>query len=282
MERERYFDDHAPIGIGDRRHEDRQMLYPRMLLHLGDMLVSQAERIDTCGRRPVGALELGDHRFAATRIARDRVDRDRPVDRDQPRAQQRADERQEAGRIAAGIADAHGLGDGRSLARFQLGKAIGPPLCDAVRSGGVDHAGVRIVDQPDSLACRIVGKAEDDEVGVVERFRTRAGILAPVLVEGDQLDVHAPGEPLAYFEAGRPDRAIDEDADAHGAGRTSESAFTYPTRPCSSAIPQALSPASSRTSKITWGWRIAITLEFASGPSRNATSIATSIGIGDA
>jgi hypothetical protein len=41
----------------------------RVLLHLGDMLVGEAEAIGAERGRRGAALELGDHRLAAARIA---------------------------------------------------------------------------------------------------------------------------------------------------------------------------------------------------------------------
>ena len=41
VKRQRDFDDHPAIGVGDRGLEDRRMLDPRMLEHLGDMLVRE-------------------------------------------------------------------------------------------------------------------------------------------------------------------------------------------------------------------------------------------------
>ena len=63
-----------------------------------------------------------------------------------------------------------------------------------------------IVDQRDRFARGVVGQAEDDEIGVVERLaRAPSASLRRVVVERDQRDVVAPGQPLADLEPGRAD-----------------------------------------------------------------------------
>jgi hypothetical protein len=51
--------------------------------------------------------------------------------------------------------------------------------------GGVDHLDRRVIDQRDRFAGRVVGQAENDQIGAVEQFRpggrSRARICRPVV-----------------------------------------------------------------------------------------------------
>jgi hypothetical protein len=64
--------------------------------------------------------------------------------------------------------------------------------------------------QRDRFACGVVGQAEDREICLVERFGSGGGILAPRLVERDQREFAASGEPVGDLQPGRPYRAIDK------------------------------------------------------------------------
>ena len=70
--------------------------------------------------------KLGDHRLAAARIAAHRVDGDGIVRRHQARIDQRPQQRNAAGRIAAGIGDLPRGADLVGLVRRELRKAVGP------------------------------------------------------------------------------------------------------------------------------------------------------------
>jgi hypothetical protein len=73
-----------------------------------------------------------------------------------------------------------------------------------------------IVDQLDRLARGIVGQAEDDEIRGIERLGARARILAPRVIERDQRDLVAPGEPFANLKPGGARRTVDEHRRGHG------------------------------------------------------------------
>lgn len=223
-------DQHAAIGSRHRRLEDRRMDDAGVLGHLGHMLVREVEAI-VAERgagviRRVRILELGDHRLAAARIARDRVDGQRMVVRHQACADQRADEREEAGGIAARIGNSRRLGDLGRLAGLQFGKAIGPAIGHAMRARGVDHADLGGPDHLHRLARGVIGQAKDHEVRRIERILALRGVLAVLVAQDDLLDPVAAVEPLADFQARGAHGAVDEDPNRHAAGRSSIAAGT--------------------------------------------------------
>jgi hypothetical protein len=61
-----------------------------------------------------------------------------------------------------------------------------------MRGRCVDDAGAVIADHRHRFARRIVGQAEDHEIGVVQRFAPRGGILAARVVERDQREFARP------------------------------------------------------------------------------------------
>ena len=66
------------------------------------------------------------------------------------------------------------------LARGHLGKAIDPAFGDAVRRRRVDHPRGVVLDQRDAFLGRIVGQAEDRDVGGVEEALALGEVLALV------------------------------------------------------------------------------------------------------
>ena len=86
----------------DRRHEDRPARQPAIKLRLRQVLVLELQRIEFEGRAAVVLVRL-DHRPAAAGVAADRVDGDRVVGRDDAGIDQRTDQADRAGGIAAGI-----------------------------------------------------------------------------------------------------------------------------------------------------------------------------------
>ena len=190
-----------------------------MALHLRHMLVRQPQRIGAKRRAtlPIIALEFGNHRLATAGIAGGSVNIQRPVMRDQASPNQRPHQRQKARWVTARIADTQGLRDRGLLPRLQLGEAVGPVLCRTKRRRRVDYPRVRRTDQRHRLTRGGVGKAEDHEIGFVQRFAPRLGVLAARFVELDQREICAPGQPLANFQAGRSGGAIDEQPRAHAA-----------------------------------------------------------------
>ena len=140
VEMQRHRDQHALPEIADGRHEDRPPLQPRIDLQLRQVLVLEAEPVKLEGRRGAGLIGL-DHALAAAGIARDGVDGDRMVRRDQPGIDERAQQRDAAGRVAARIRDAVGIGDLLGMAGLEFGEAIDPARRDAMGGRGIDDLG---------------------------------------------------------------------------------------------------------------------------------------------
>jgi hypothetical protein len=99
----------------------------------------EAERFDV--RRLLVDL---DQLLAAAGIARDAEHRGRRVRPHDAGIDQRAQDGDGAGRIAAGIADALGGEQLGAVRLVELGEAIDPAVGDTVRGAGVDHAGVGV------------------------------------------------------------------------------------------------------------------------------------------
>ena len=130
----------------------------------------EAERVEFEIRRHAAFIGF-DHRLAAAAIARDGIDRDRKIGRDQPRIDERTQQRDRAGRIAAGIGDAARGGDLLLLACGELGKAIGPAGGDAMGARCIEKARARLAHRRDErrrLLCRFVRQAEDGEIDLGE------------------------------------------------------------------------------------------------------------------
>ena len=100
-------DQHALPEIGHRRHEDRAAGEASIGLDLRYMLVFQAQRVKLEIGRAAGLIGL-DHRLSAAGIAGDRVDGDGEILGDEASVRQRAQQRDGAGGVAAGIGDIFG------------------------------------------------------------------------------------------------------------------------------------------------------------------------------
>ena len=85
-----------------------------------------------------------------------------------------------------------------------------------MRGRGVDHPRAIVLDQRHGLASSVVGQAEDDEIGVVQRFPPRGRILAPTVVERDQRDFRPAGQSFANLEARGAGGTIYEDGRGQG------------------------------------------------------------------
>ena len=207
-----------------RRRKQRRQRQATALLHLRHMLVTELQRIAAPGDVAV-LLEARDQGLAAAGIAADGVAGVRPVRRQQPGAHQGRDEGDEAGRIAPGIGNAVRIGD--RAVPDHLGKAVDPAGRDPVRGRGVDHPHFAAgLDQGDGLACGIVRQAQDREIGRVERLGARGRILAPGLVEHDEIELGAPRQPFGDLEPGGAGGTVDEYAVGHQPNASSRSSDT--------------------------------------------------------
>ena len=170
VEMERHADQHALAKIADRGNEDRPPGKPAIGFDFRQVLMFEAERVEFEIRRHAAFIGF-DHRLAAAAIARDGIDRDRKIRRDQPRIDERTQQRDRAGRIAAGIGDAAGGGDLLLLACGEFGKAIDPAGGDAMGARCVEKARARLAHRRDErrrFLCRFVRQAEDGEIDLGE------------------------------------------------------------------------------------------------------------------
>ena len=138
------------------------------------MLVGKTQRIAALHGfdkdRRILFLEFLDHAFAAAGIAGDAMHRQGKIGGHQPGPHQRPRQRQKTRGPAAGIGDPLAGGDAVvEMPAPNSAKAIGPAFRDAMRGGGVDHPHVGIFDQRHRLARRVVGQAQDHQIGFVER-----------------------------------------------------------------------------------------------------------------
>ena len=84
-----------------------------------------------------------------------------------------------------------------------------------MRGRCVDDAGAIIVDQRYRFARGIVGQAQDDDIGGVQRIAARAGVPPLLFRHGDQRQFGTPRQPVGDFDPGGAVTAVDEDVDAH-------------------------------------------------------------------
>ncbi len=209
---------HALAEVSDGGREQRHVAEARVSLQFRQVLVLEAEAIELEGvGRIAGSLIVLDHRAATARIARDAINGQRDVGRQQAGFDGGAKRRDGALRPAAGVGDAHGRGDGGGLIFVHLGKAIGPAVSGAEGGRGVDDPGRIIVDQRHAFARRIVRQAEDGDVGGVEQPLAFGHILALVRIDRDQFEIAPVGQPLADLQSCGAGFAIDEDLCDHGA-----------------------------------------------------------------
>ncbi len=199
----------AVVAVG--RQEDRPHLQAGMVLDLGHMLVVQAQAVHL-QRRCAGAgrLMLGDARLAAARVARHRVDGQRLRGRQQAGVDQRPQQGQRAGGIAAWVADARGCGDARRLAGRQLGQAVDPARRRAVGRAGVDQPHTRPPHQRDGGAGGVVWKAQQGDVAGVQRLGAAGGVAALGVGQGQQAQVGARAQAVQQLQAGGALVTVDE------------------------------------------------------------------------
>ena len=176
------------------------------------MLVLEAEAIQFEGRR-AAILKTRDHRLAAARIAAHRVDGDGIVRRHEARIDQRPQQRNAAGRIAAGIGDLPRGPDLVGLVRREFGKAVSPVAGDPKRRRRVEHLGRRsahAVDQGYGFLRGIVRQAEDDEIHLLHQRPLGARILALLLGDAFHDDVVLQPKALLNAEPRRSGSAVNE------------------------------------------------------------------------
>ena len=85
-----------------------------------------------------------------------------------------------------------------------------------MRGRGVDDPHLATLGQRYRFTCGIVRQAQHCEIGGAEGIAPGAGVLALLLVEQDQFEFGARGEPFDDLEPGGAGGAVDEDLAAHG------------------------------------------------------------------
>ena len=110
-------------------------------------------------------------------------------------ADKRLDKRDESACVAAWVSYALRGGDALA-ATFKFRKSILPAVLYTMRGRSVDHDCIRILDERNGLDSRGIGKAEEGDVGGIERVAPRRDILAQFLWKRDNLYVVARSEPF--------------------------------------------------------------------------------------
>ena len=212
---QRQADQHALGEVADARHEQRPAGQAAIGLHLRHMLVFEAEAIQEEGRGAAGGLEFRDHRLAAAAVAGDGVDRDGIVLRQDAPLDQRADQRDGAGRVAAGVGNAWRRRDGRFLRGRQLGEAIDPVRVGAMGGGGIEQLrriGAEGRRHRGRVLRGVVGQAEHDEIDFRHQGALGVRVLAQFGRDGTQRDAGEARQAVTDLQAGGAGLAIDEDA----------------------------------------------------------------------
>src|SRR6478735_6285230 len=128
MQWDRY--QHALAKITHRRHEDRPPREMRIKLSIRNMLVLETKAVELEGRR-AAILEARDHGLAAAGIAAHCIDGDRIILRQQAGIDQRPQQRDRTGWIAARIGDFPFRPYLVGLVGLQLRKTVSPVGRDA-------------------------------------------------------------------------------------------------------------------------------------------------------
>ena len=126
------------------------------------------------------------------------------------RVDEGAGEENESGGIAARIADPRHLADFPALMPVELGQSVDPAVRDPVRGARVEHPHVVARHETHRLARRVVGKAEDHDVGLVEIPAAHLRVLARRLRNLDERHIPARRKPLADLQPGRAGLPVDE------------------------------------------------------------------------
>ena len=194
------------------------MLEVRVLLHLRHVLVRELDAVEA-ERLDVGVLLVDlDQLLAAAGVARHAEHGGRRIGAHDAGIDQRPQDGDGAGRIAAGIGDALGGEQGLAVLLAELGEAVGPAVGHAMGGAGVDHAGVGVTEGRHQLLHRRVGQAEHGDVGRLGDLDPLGEVLAVGHRQLEQLDVGPVLQPLVDFQPGGAVLAVDEDLGLVAAG----------------------------------------------------------------
>ena len=191
-----------------------------MQLQFRHVLVLERQAVEeiVCSKmlRMVLVFHLRDHLFAAARIARNGVDADGIVGRQQARIAQRADKRNCTGRIAARIGDEARLGNAFTLTFGQFGETIGPVRVHAMSSRSINDTGrVMAFEQGNRFLGSIIRQAQDRNIGCAQIVGAQV-LVAPLgFRNGDHFKIVAFGQTGADLQASGAVFAINEDFRFH-------------------------------------------------------------------
>ena len=123
---------------------------------------------------------------------------------------QGAGQEDEAGGIAAGIADPRRVPDPVAPMRVELGQTVDPAIRDAVCRARIQHPYMVARNESDRLARRVVGQTEDHDIGLVQVPAPHLRVLARGLRNLHERHVVARRQPIADLEPGGARLAVDE------------------------------------------------------------------------
>ena len=198
----------------DRGHEQRRPREPGMRHDFRQVFVRQIEPVQL-ERRTAVPLVRRDHGRAAAAVAADGVDAERRIGGDQPCIDQRSQQRDRAGGVAARVRHPVCRRDAGRLIARQFRKTICPARRGAVGGAGVEDFG-HGTRKGDGAAGRIVGQAQDYQVGGLHGGLPCIGGFTFSVGERDQGDRGHARESVGDLEAGGAGLAVDEDAAGHG------------------------------------------------------------------
>ena len=157
-----------------------------------------------------------DHLLAAAGIPGNGIGGDLRSGRQQTARDERLERKNEGRGMATGVGDALAGANPRPLRRLQFRQAKGPRRVDAVRGGGIDDAGIRVVDQRHRFTRGIVGQTQERHIGRVDQPLAFAEILALVGIDLQHLDIGTLGQILVDLQTGRTFLTIDKNFECHG------------------------------------------------------------------
>ena len=203
---------HTGVVIGHHRHESRRGSQAGDGGHLRQVLVVQRQPVGA-GRvqRGVGTLGfiLGNHLFAAARVAGQAGAVQQRGLGHQAQFHQRGHRSNKAGGVAAG----HGYAGGgfqRLAGIVQFRQTIGPAGSRAVCGGGIQHADIG-PQQRHHLAGGIVRQAEEREVTLIDHRRAGVYVLAFGLGNMQNRELRPFGQTVRNAQPGCTGTAVNKD-----------------------------------------------------------------------
>ncbi len=206
------------VEVADDGHEDGVHFESTVRAHFRHVLVRQRQAVrHRSGEFRIVALTVPlDHLATATRISGDRRGSHKRRSGHQPRVDERPHQKDEAGRVTAGIRDALRLAKARPLVRRQLGQTENPARSSPMGGARIDDAGLRIGHQRHRFARGRVGKAQEGHIRGIQQTCSLGRILALLLRDAEHLDVVTLREVLVDAQAGCALLAVDKNAVLHG------------------------------------------------------------------